>query len=334
MKLFISLIVCIFFFGMPYNAEASPKLDTKNSLLDFMKDKKLDHAEEDRMVWALFAGMPDFDHSPSANEKLLRKLQWAYKNNLRPTKSVVDFLKFSGENSSFKHRKRLAKELGIKNYSKAGNKNIELLKRLKELRLETKIETLPPPLEAPAPKEETKPAVVPPNVSVSSIAATTENNPTLKLGEKEFTGVEVTEIVESVNARLKDNQGKTIQQILTPEENELFLEAIQKKQEVFAFMMENEHISTETYTSVAHLLSQYVQGQKPAIDDKEILGNTIFEIIDTKPTKDAEVKQETTNKTAQSFFYGSLVIILVVVICVLIVLFLKRRSRRLLVIMD
>lgn len=56
-------------------------------------------------------------------------------------KSIVDYLKSEGINSSYSNRKKLAKKVGIKAYIGTSNQNIELLKRLQVKKTKQSVQT-------------------------------------------------------------------------------------------------------------------------------------------------------------------------------------------------
>lgn len=76
--------------------------------------------------------------------------------------SIVDYLKSQGEDSSFAARKEIAKELGIKNYTRTAEQNIQMLKSIQAQETkENKTTSTPKPTPKPTPKVTPKPTTTP-----------------------------------------------------------------------------------------------------------------------------------------------------------------------------
>ena len=101
-----------------------------NSIVDYLKSIGVDSSYKNRKKLAKENGINNYTGTAEQNLKLLKILR-DKKNSNYQGNSIVDYLKSIGVDSSYKNRKKLAKENGINNYSGTANQNLELLKKLR-----------------------------------------------------------------------------------------------------------------------------------------------------------------------------------------------------------
>lgn len=111
------------------------------SIVTFLVSAGEDSGFANRAKMAASFGISGYKGTASQNTQLLEKLKASYKNTLQPkgkfaggdprTGSIVDYLKSIEQSSSFANRSKIAKEVGISNYSGTASQNADLLDRMR-----------------------------------------------------------------------------------------------------------------------------------------------------------------------------------------------------------
>lgn len=101
-----------------------------NSIVDYLKSKGIDSSYANRKKLAKENGINNYTGTAEQNLKLLEILRGKKTSNYKGN-SIVDYLKSIGVDSSYKNRKKLAKENGINNYTGTANQNLKLLEKLR-----------------------------------------------------------------------------------------------------------------------------------------------------------------------------------------------------------
>ena len=101
-----------------------------NSIVDYLKSVGIDSSYANRKKLAKENGINNYSGTAEQNLKLLEILRGKKTSNYKGN-SIVDYLKSIGVDSSYKNRKKLAKENGINSYSGTAKQNLELLKKLR-----------------------------------------------------------------------------------------------------------------------------------------------------------------------------------------------------------
>ncbi|RST72282.1 DUF3597 family protein [Siminovitchia acidinfaciens] len=121
---------------------AAPKTSgyTGNSIVDYLKSIGKESSPAYRRQLAKEYGVEDYDLSVSKNLELLNKMRvdhyvskpMASGAGTYTGNSIVDYLKSIGMDSSPAHRRQLAKEFGVDNYDFSAEKNLELLREMRD----------------------------------------------------------------------------------------------------------------------------------------------------------------------------------------------------------
>ena len=101
-----------------------------NSIVDYLKSIDVDSSYNNRKKLAKENGITNYTGTAEQNLKLLEILRGKKTSNYQGN-SIVDYLKSIGIDSSYKNRKKLAKENGISNYTGTADQNLRLLKKLR-----------------------------------------------------------------------------------------------------------------------------------------------------------------------------------------------------------
>lgn len=106
------------------------------SIVDYMKSKGMDSGFANRKKLATQYGIKNYTGTATQNNTLLNKLKGgavvSKPKGDQKTKSVVDYLKSIGQDSSYANRSKLAAKHGIKNYKGTGKQNEQLLNKLRK----------------------------------------------------------------------------------------------------------------------------------------------------------------------------------------------------------
>lgn len=101
-----------------------------NSIVDYLKSIGVDSSYTNRKKLAKENGIKNYSGTAEQNLKLLEILRGKNSNTYQGN-SIVDYLKSVGIDSSYKNRKKLAKENGINNYTGTAEQNLKLLEKLR-----------------------------------------------------------------------------------------------------------------------------------------------------------------------------------------------------------
>ena len=101
-----------------------------NSIVDYLKSIGVESSYKNRKKLAKENGIKNYSGTAEQNLKLLEILRGKKTSNYKGN-SIVDYLKSVGIDSSYKNRKKLAKENGINNYTGTANQNLKLLEKLR-----------------------------------------------------------------------------------------------------------------------------------------------------------------------------------------------------------
>lgn len=101
-----------------------------NSIVDYLKSIGIDSSYANRKKLAKENGINNYSGTAEQNLKLLEILRGKKTSNYQGN-SIVDYLKSIGIDSSYKNRKKLAKENGISNYTGTADQNLRLLEKLR-----------------------------------------------------------------------------------------------------------------------------------------------------------------------------------------------------------
>lgn len=112
------------------NENNDSSLYSGNSIVDYLKSVGIDSSYSNRKKLAKENGINNYTGTADQNLKLLEILRGKKTSNYKGN-SIVDYLKSVGIDSSFKNRKKLAKENGISNYTGTAKQNLRLLKKLR-----------------------------------------------------------------------------------------------------------------------------------------------------------------------------------------------------------
>ncbi|WP_313428054.1 DUF3597 family protein [Siminovitchia terrae] len=113
---------------------------TGDSIVDYLKSIGVDSSFSNRTNLATQYEIKGYNGSAKQNLELLNKMRTgksmtpakpAAKKGDQKTKSIVDYLKSIGQDSSPTNRKNLAEKHGIKNYTGTLSQNTQLLKKLR-----------------------------------------------------------------------------------------------------------------------------------------------------------------------------------------------------------
>lgn len=121
---------------------AKPVAKKMESIVDYLKSKKVDSSFANRKKIATAHGIKNYSGTADQNEKLLTLVK---KNGITPEKeetkpaassykgdSIVDYLNSIKVDSSFNNRKKLASQYGVKNYSGTASQNKSLLDAMRK----------------------------------------------------------------------------------------------------------------------------------------------------------------------------------------------------------
>lgn len=101
-----------------------------NSIVDYLKSIGIDSSFKNRKKLGKENGINNYTGTAEQNLKLLEILRSKKTSNYKGN-SIVDYLKSIGVDSSYKNRKKLAKENGISKYTGTADQNLKLLEKLR-----------------------------------------------------------------------------------------------------------------------------------------------------------------------------------------------------------
>lgn len=117
--------------GVVHTSKPAPKVPAYkgDSIVDYLNMQGRDSSLTARKRLAAQYGIKNYTGTAAQNTQLLNKLRAGSvpKSKRINTDSIVDYLKATGQPSSFAHRKKLAEKYGIRNYKGTSVQNKKLM---------------------------------------------------------------------------------------------------------------------------------------------------------------------------------------------------------------